>query len=273
MKLLWLTDLHLDRVEDKPRMEFYKRLRSEQFDAAVITGDISTAQFLQGHLRELGQVCAPKPVYFVLGNHDFYGSSFDAVDRAVADVCKEQMNLRHLGQGEIIPLVDGEALVGHRGWADGRAGWGESTFVRNRDRRWISDFRGLSKNAMFGRMADIGRESARHFREVLPYALQCHRSVWVATHVPPFASAAIYRGKPCDRGRQPHFVNFAAGGVLAGIARQHPRSRLTVLCGHTHSRAQVTVSEQVRVIAGEARKGWPQMQRIFGVSEAGIPAI
>ena len=69
MKLLWLTDLHLDRVEEKCRMDFYRRLCEEDSDAVVITGDISTARLLPSHLLELGQTFGPRPVYFVLGNH------------------------------------------------------------------------------------------------------------------------------------------------------------------------------------------------------------
>ena len=69
MKLMWLTDLLLDEVDEKRRFEFYSRLRNEDCDAVVITGDISNASQLPGHLRELGQMFGTRPVYFVLGNH------------------------------------------------------------------------------------------------------------------------------------------------------------------------------------------------------------
>jgi len=51
MKLMWLTDLHLDEATEKRRFEFYSRLRNENCDAVVITGDISDASGLPGHLR------------------------------------------------------------------------------------------------------------------------------------------------------------------------------------------------------------------------------
>ena len=69
MKLMWLTDLHLDEVDEKRRFEFYSRLCNEDCDAVVITGDISDASGLPGHLRELGQTFGSRPVCFVLGNH------------------------------------------------------------------------------------------------------------------------------------------------------------------------------------------------------------
>ena len=268
MKLMWLTDLHLDEATEKRRFEFYSRLRNENCDAVVITGDISDASGLPGHLRELGQTFGSRPVYFVLGNHDFYGSSFTDVDRAVLAVCEEQRNLRHLGYGEIIPLADGAALVGHRGWADGRAGLGDQTDVRSPDHKKIVDLSGISKRALFGKMAELGRQSANYFREVLPYALQCYEHVWVATHAPPFTWAAFYDGKPCGGKWLPHYVNMSAGGTIRGISKAIPKSRLSVLCGHTHSAANLSASDKVRVIVGEARKKWPQMQKVFEVSWA-----
>lgn len=166
MKLLWLTDLHLDKTERKRRTLFYAMLRRMSADAVVITGDISDARYLPGHLRELGQACAPRPVYFVLGNHDFYGSGFADVDRAVAAVCKEKPNLHHLGQGEIIRLGAHDALVGHRGWADGRAGWGSRSPVWNPDHSAIDDFRSLSRRILWSRVEELGKASGKYHRRL-----------------------------------------------------------------------------------------------------------
>ncbi len=263
MRLLWLTDLHLDLVAEKMRMAFYNRLREADSDAVVITGDISNARQLPLHLLELGKTFETRPVYFILGNHDFYDSCFYDVGRSVEAVCKEQVNLRQLGHGEIIPLGDGKALVGHGGWADGRAGWGARSMIRSPDHDRIEDFRGISKAAAFSKMEELGKASGAYFREVLPYALRCYGHVWIATHVPPFTWAAFYNGKPCDRRYLPHYSNLSAGCTIMGISKQFPKSRLTVLCGHTHSAVQLRLSEQICIIAGEARKGWPQVQRVF----------
>ena len=160
MKLLWLTDLHLDWVNIASRRQFYVRLTTTAFDAVVITGDIATATCLPSELLELGQACAPRPVYFVLGNHDFYGSTFAAVDRAVAAACVQQLNLVHLGQGEIVPLSPTTALVGHRGWADGLAGRGDRTDVKCKDIRHIADLKLGSAKEVSGKLAALGKESA-----------------------------------------------------------------------------------------------------------------
>jgi hypothetical protein len=85
---------------------------------------------------------------------------------------------------------------------------------------------------------------------LLPYALQRYRHVLVATHAPVLEQAALYDGRKCGGQFLPHFVNIAAGGVLVGIARNHPKSRLTVLCGHTHSAARVRGGANLEVLVG-----------------------
>lgn len=261
MKLLWLTDLHLDKAGKKRRQLFYDKLREQNADAVVITGDISNARLLPTHLKELGQACAPRTVYFCLGNHDFYGGSFAKVDKAVEDVCRIQINLRHLGGGEIIRLGNNAALVGHRGWADGRAGYGSDTCVPCYDVPWIQDLQ--CRSGEFGKMAELGKASGNYFRTVLPYALQCYDHVWLATHVPPFSWAAFYNGKPCSAHHQPHYSNFSAGVVIQGIAASFRGKRVTVLCGHTHSHAAVCAGPDFWVYAGAAQTGRPEIQRVF----------
>lgn len=266
MKLTWLSDLHLDRVPEGKRKVFYGQLRKEDFDAVLITGDISDARHLAAHLRELARACGSRKVHFVLGNHDFFGSSLDEVDRAVAAVCRDEGNLRHLGQGEVVRLSETTALIGHRGWADGRAGWGSNSKLRNPDQFAIEDLRNLSKKAFFEKMAELGRASARYFREVLPYSMTCYEHVIVATHVPPFKGAAYYDGKPCGRHHLPHYTNISAGAAIKAIAGSFRRSRVTVLCGHTHSSAALEVTENVNVQTVHARPGNPAIQSTFDLN-------
>jgi len=262
MKLAWMMDLHLDRATESSRTAFLRQLQDETYDAALITGDVSDAHQLQTHLDELAEACAPRTVYFVLGNHDFYQSSFAEVERRVADVCLARHNLKHLGKEGPIPIGQESALIGHRGWADGRAGWGNRSAARNPDRERIADFRGLSNEKMFQKMGELGKESAAYFRRSLPYALKCYRNVWIATHVPPFTDAALYNATPCDRLRQPFYSNVSAGGVIKGIAERYPEKTVTILCGHTHSSADVRIGANVNVRAGRSRPGFPEIQEI-----------
>lgn len=262
-KVLWLTDLHLDRTDNRKKRAFLAKIAGMEYDALVLTGDISSAPFLASHLRELASACFPHPLYFVLGNHDFHSGTIDAVEEEVDAVCRSTENLHHLRGREIVPLSHDTALIGNRGWPDARAGWGNKTIIASRDHQAIGDFRKLTKNALFLRMEMLGHESAMSFRRVLPIALSRYRHVVVATHVPPFHQAAHYNGHPCGATHQPHFVNLSAGLALCGIARQFPRKRVTVLAGHTHSPIHTWILSNLDVRVGGAKSGAPAIQEVL----------
>ncbi len=46
--------------------------------------------------------------------------------------------------------------------------------------------------------------------------------------------------------------------------KEHPTSKLTVLCGHTHGGGEFQAADNIRVLTGEAEYGKP---RINGVLE------
>jgi predicted phosphodiesterase len=257
-KIIWLSDLHLDVVSKEKRDKFYKRLSKAPGDAVVITGDISKGRQLCTHLLELGEACGSRPIYFVLGNHDYYGSSFSRVHGEVESLCKKHKTLRHLGNGEIIPLGDNEALVGHGGWSDGRAGNGTNSRVRNPDFWSIDDFRGKEWRSCYGLMDSLGKESSTYFREVLPYALTSYRHVWIATHFPPFTQAVQFNGKPCNYDFQPHYTNMTLGYALWGMSTAFPGSSLSVLCGHTHSEISLPLRQNLHIHTAGATPGYPR---------------
>jgi len=263
MKLLWLTDIHLDQTDPRTREAFFHTLRAAHCDAVLLTGDISTSHFLARDLGELAQACAPRKVYFVLGNHDFYGSSFDHVDRIASSCCQKHTNLHHLGQGEIIRLGPDTALIGHRGWADGRAYGGKRAASCFPDQCGISDLRFRSPYPAFRRMNRLGRESGAYFRKILPYALSCYSKVIIGTHVPLFASAVRFNGKPCDATKLPHYVNATAGALVQRVGERFPRKIITVLCGHAHHGNTVKIGNNLEVRLGEARRGRPSIQGVL----------
>ena len=241
------------------------QLKELEFDAAVITGDTADAASLPGELAAMAETCAPRPVYFVLGNHDYFGGTFFAVDAAVVGVCARHRNLRRLDREGIVPLSRSSALIGHGGWADARAGYGKRSILHNPDADNIEDFHDISADAVFSKMQGRAGASAMHLRKTLPLALTNYRHVLVATHVPPFTQAARFDGNQCGPLHLPHFSNISAGGVIRGISQSFPDRRVTVICGHTHSAAEVDDGPVVRIFAGGVKPGQPAIQRVFEV--------
>jgi predicted phosphohydrolase len=103
------------------RDQFFESIIRAEVDGILIGGDISTARTLLGELRSL-QERLNGPIYFVLGNHDYYDGSVRGVRRKVKALCDKSEHLHWLPGSEIIELSPATCLIGHGGWADGRCG-------------------------------------------------------------------------------------------------------------------------------------------------------
>src|SRR5262245_51010310 len=128
VRLAWATDIHLDFLDDEGVRRFAAELAAPRADALLLSGDLSHAEHLEHHLRLLGQG-VPGPIYYVLGNHDYYGSSIAAVRQAVQELGARRPRLCWLPAAGVVRLTDRTALVGCDGWADARLGSPDTTRV------------------------------------------------------------------------------------------------------------------------------------------------
>ena len=118
MRLAWLTDIHLNFVDAQRLREFLESIR-QQADAVAISGDIAESPGVVHYLKTMEEVLQ-KPIYFVLGNHDFYRSSIAKTRLQVADCAKRSQYLHYLTALGVVELTPRTAIIGHDGWADGR---------------------------------------------------------------------------------------------------------------------------------------------------------
>jgi len=259
-RIAWLTDLHLDFVEPEAAVaDFSRRVADAPSDVVLVGGDIGTAALMEDYLRQL-EAAAQRPIYFVLGNHDFYGGRISEVRRRAADLSRSSRWLHWLPSAGIVELDADTSLVGHDSWADGRFGKGvRSRFLLN-DFFCVYDFQGRSHEDWFTSIAALGDEAAEYFRDILPRAFARSRRVVLLTHVPPFAEAAWHLGRMSDEEALPHFACRAVGEALTEIMATRPDRYLTVLCGHTHSPGFVQVRANLEVHTGSAEYGAPAIQ-------------
>jgi predicted phosphohydrolase len=268
MRLAWATDIHLDHASESARRRFCQSVKG-QADALVVTGDIAESHILGSALTAMAPL-TDRPIYFVLGNHDFYRGSIAGTRRLVDYVVGE--GLVYLSQAGVVELTPNTALVGHDGWADGRLGDLDGSEVILNDFLLIDELRcwrdthRLDKPALRRMLETLGDEAAGYVRSVLVPAATKYPHVIVATHVPPFREAAWYQGCPSADDYLPFFSCKAVGDVLLDVARSHPMCDLLVLCGHTHDGGEVQMSENLRVVAGAAEYGKPEIQRILKIA-------
>lgn len=262
MQLAWLTDIHLNFVSPPHLESFIASLRRCLADRFIITGDIGDAPRVAWYLKQLADA-VQRPIYFVLGNHDYYHGSFRAVGDILARLTAEIPELIWLTRQGIIELAPGIGLVGHDSWADGRCGSYDTSPVMLNDFLLIQDLAGLKKAERLRRLNALGDAAAAHFRRHLPDALAGCRQVIVATHVPPWREACWHQGRISNDDYLPHYACQAAGDALLEIAQSAPQTETLVLCGHTHEAREAQILPNLRVLVGGAEYGMPGIQRIL----------
>lgn len=256
VRLAWATDLHLDFARPAVYQAFADSLRLHQPDALLITGDISEAPHFDLHLQHLAG-CVDAPLYFVLGNHDFYRSTVAEVRTRAADLAAP---LHWLPAQGIVELTPDAALIGHDGFADARLGNYQRSDVVLNDFFFIGELQNLDRRDRRRRMQEFAEEAAAHFRRWLPEALDRYPHVIVATHVPPYREATWHEGRISDDDWLPFFSSRIAGEAITAAATLYPARRVTVLCGHTHGAGVAHIAPNIAVSTGGAAYGSPSLQ-------------
>ena len=255
MRLAWVTDIHLNFVKYEVRQRFYRSIEEVEPGAVLIGGDIGEADNVREYLLEMREALTA-PLYFVLGNHDYYHSSIANTRRAIGAV-EGPVWLTATGTRL---LSETTALIGEDGWADGRLGdYGNSPIYLN-DYELIDEFRGLDKNERGRLLNALGDESAFRIATKLRQACAERQRVILLTHVPPFREACWHEGRTSDDQWVPHFGCQAAGDAILAVMDQHPHCELRVLCGHTHGAGVFQPRANVVVTTGGAVYGKPALQ-------------
>jgi 3',5'-cyclic-AMP phosphodiesterase len=266
MHLAWLSDIHLNFPFERDVDNLFATVRENDPDAVLITGDIADARTVVGWLERMDDAWE-RPIYFVLGNHDFYGGSIAGVRASVTALSRKRPNLRYLTAGDVFELTPHVGLVGDDGWADARLGNYEHSLVMMNDYRLIAELAPLSKEARWPKLKQLGDLAAEHVRKVLVQALERFPRALLATHVPPLRDACWHEGQLSDNEWLPHFTCKAVGDVILETMRRWPQRQLTVYCGHTHSSGICQPLPNVTIHTGAAKYGFPRVQEMIDIGE------
>lgn len=266
MKLTWLTDIHLNFLDDHEREKFYQKILNTPGEAVLITGDIAEAPCLENLLNEMADHIK-KPIYFVLGNHDYYRGQINAVRESMAVLTKTHERLFWLPASGIQSLDKNTILLGQDGWADGRLGDYKNSKVSLNDSRMIADLfqeKVLDRFQLLEKMQNLADADAMELQKNLLQAIhQDPKKIIVLTHVPPFKEACMHEGEVSDKYWLPFFSSKATGDVLLPIAKENPAIKFLVLCGHTHSEALYQPLENLTVQTGKAEYYQPLVEEMI----------
>jgi predicted phosphohydrolase len=91
-------------------------------NAVLIGGDIGEAPTFATYLEDVASALN-LPIYFVLGNHDYYKGSIAAVRATARSLSQQSQLLTWLPDAGVVRLTEKTSLIGHGGWGDARAGY------------------------------------------------------------------------------------------------------------------------------------------------------
>lgn len=269
MKFTWLTDIHLNFLEQEARLLFYQDILKTNCDAILISGDIAEAPSIAEILQEM---CTHtnKPIYFVLGNHDYYRGQIDQVREEMTFLTKSQPLLHWLPASGPQFLEKNIVLAGQDGWADGRFGDYYNSRASLNDSKMIIDLfqqKILSKNHLLEKMQQLADADAKQLENNLKQALSKNpKKIIVLTHIPPFKEACWHKNRMSNDDYLPFFSSRATGDVLINIAQETPTIDFLVLCGHTHSAHTYQPLNNLVIQAGKAEYFQPKPQSIIEYS-------
>ena len=276
-RLVWATDVHLEFATEDERKRFAGKIKAAKPDALMLTGDIANAKRIEFYLDEL-QKRIDAPIYFNLGNHDFYGGSIPKVREWALDVTKRSgSRLFWIEAIDRMLLSKTHCLIGIDGWGDGILGKPDRSNVILNDWQAIDEFGEVSAIINYGKrtklLKKLGKEAGEKLRPVLAQALADFEHVLLMTHVPPWKEATWHEGKHSDDNWLPWFSCKAVGDVILEESEKHPSKQVTVFCGHTHGFGHSQINNRVDVYTGGAQYHHPEIQYTFEIEDGRLTKL
>lgn len=254
-RIAWATDIHLDRLNERDYLEYKEYLQELNPDCLIISGDIAEGEKVCQSLMDFDETFN-FPIYFVLGNHDFYWNGFEQVESEVGELVENSQNLNWLTKSGVVKITDSTCLIGVEGWGDGRNGTLNLSEGSSRDILSIEDYKKLSREEIANLMNKRGDYYANLLRPNLFEAVANYKKVFLVTHVPPFVEVCFDRNLRIIREfKQPFYTCKAIGDLLLEVMSKNPNCQMTVFCGHTHETADVKILENLRVRVKESGYG------------------
>ena len=152
--IAWITDIHFDHLTPDEIGRFIRNLEDTQPDVVLIGGDTATAQSIQSDLEMIAEILQ-RPIYFVLGNHDFYGGSIAATYGALKVISQQSNWLHWLPASGVVTLTERVGLIGHGCFADGRLGRAEQSQILFNDYFHIDESVRVCQKQRFALMNEL----------------------------------------------------------------------------------------------------------------------
>jgi len=231
VRILWITDIHADKKTEKEKEELLCRLEAARSDVLFLTGDIAEGEITALFLEDLWERFR-KPVFFVLGNHDYHGSFLEDKRRDFSE--KYSKDLVYLPSMEGVDLGNGRGLVGIDNWYNLLDH--PEREQRLEDFEAVLDFQGCDKKVLESICQELCDKAIEELDLKLKKAFASYREIDILMHVPPFYPRLIYG----EMGAKDPFAFcwscHPLGQFLMGQLKKHPHISVRIFSGHTHKK-------------------------------------
>lgn len=265
MRFVWLSDLHLDFVNDDKIVQLSKEIVSKGADGILISGDISNSYSIKKHIKQLYNIIK-KPIYFVTGNHDYYGSNINYIDNELIQLSDSNADLIFLNYCSDAIYFEDFAVIGHSSWYDGKYGNYMGSNVVLNDCVYIEDFSHGNKETLLNKYQKETIRSINHFEKLISMAFSKINKILLITHIPPFKESAVYNGKQSDNNYLPFFSSKSLGNFLVRTMKKYTDKQMLVLCGHSHGSAEVQKLKNLKILTGSAEYRNPKIISILNTN-------
>lgn len=251
LKIIWYSDTHLNRLLPWNRFLFVKRVKSQKADGLFLTGDISHGLSINSDLQYLAEKL-DIPIYFVLGNHDYYLRSMDKVHDQLLNLTSKYSNLHWLTNSQVLSLNKKTAVIGAEGWYD--ASLGDPEYLKyTLDWLLIKDFRKLSNfKERLAKFKELALNSADLISKKLEESFENHKITYILTHYPAWEQATRDVGTYMEKFWLPYNVNLTMGRAIEKVVKKHKKKRVIVLSGHLHCQSTIMVNKRIQCVVNDA---------------------
>jgi len=246
-KYLWFTDTHLLPFN---RFKMLNTILDEKPAGVFLTGDISNSSYtLMGDLDFLGKRIG-RPLYFVLGNHDYHFSSIHKTHQGVRELCQKHRNLIWMTEADIVPLNEEVALIGSEGWYSCE---GDSSYLKWTFDWWlINEFENMpDMKSRIEAFKWLAEQSANVLSERLERALENYKTVYLLSHFTSWKEANRCSSLLSEAFWEPYNTNIPLGLALEKVMVTRKKRHLVCLMGHSHLAVEIRVSRSIECRVGK----------------------
>lgn len=260
MKIIRVSDLHIAFLGGGLDY-FLKEVARRKPDAVVLTGDIGEGSTLEKTIAYILGIIQV-PLYFILGNHDYYKASFDYSDELSIQLMEtfSTKGIEAIYLDRTTTKIGNCNIVGVNGYADGRAGniYTSGLFNYMNDFRLIGNFIGVwpNRDEVLKVMQEQADLSSEYMKKTLPTLTG---RTLIFTHVPPWPEACVSRHGDGETA-WPFYVNKKLGETIEDFGKH---LEIEVYCGHTHRKFQGKIADNIWVSVSGSDYGNPEIEEII----------